>query len=60
MANEAKLLAAAKLGNLDTIFKLAGFEPSEDDDSSDDDAALVALKWLLVAEDFGHDTEDSV
>lgn len=62
-ADSKKLLAAAKAGKLDKILDLAGFDLGDDpdDDSSDsDEPSLVALKWLLVAADFGHDTEDDL
>lgn len=45
MADEAKLLAAAKAGKLAKIFDLAGFEGEDDDE----DASTTALEWLLVA-----------
>lgn len=63
MADNKKLLAAAKAGKLDKVFDLAGFDfaADPDDDSSDsDEASLVALKWLLVAADFGHEIEDDL
>src|SRR5688572_24567739 len=57
---EKKLLAAAKAGNVDRIFALAGLDLDADhhDEEADDDAAIVAFKWLLVAGDFGHDVDD--
>ena len=64
MADEPKkLLAAAKAGKLDKILALAGFDlesTAETASEAEDDAALTAFKWLLVAEDFGHDVDDQL
>ncbi len=59
MADNKKLLAAAKAGKLEKIFDLAGFD-ADADPSDGDEASLVALKWLLVAGDFGHEIEDDL
>lgn len=65
MANEKKFLAAAKKGDIDAIWELAGVGAEADEDDDDDDegdgeegdvgeADELAYKWLLVAADFGH------
>jgi hypothetical protein len=61
-----KLLEAAKAGDVEKIFELAGGGGGggDDDDADDDEggganeADGLAYKWLLVAGDFGHADAD--
>lgn len=54
-----KLLKAAKAGKIDHLLKLTS-SGDHDDDEGGSDANELAYKWLLIAADFGHDTNDEL
>lgn len=56
-----KLLKAAKAGKIDQLLALtSGDEQDGDDEEGGRDANELSYKWLLIAADFGHDTNDEL